>query len=96
MKVLKEFHHWIDMRITGKTARRVGEEDWELPLVEVAIEAAGLWPMWEYLRRRQATIVKYITSQLIFKLCTGTERIPGSIQSLSWWDQDHIREEGSN
>ena len=38
------------------------------------LEAAGLWPMKEYIWRRQATIKEYITNHPIYKLCTGEDR----------------------
>ena len=43
MKVLEGFYYQINRRITGKTDRHVGEDGWEWPLEEEAIEVAGLW-----------------------------------------------------
>ena len=58
-----------------------------------ALEATGLWPMKEYIRRQQATIAEYIANHPMYELCTGEERIMGSSRFLWWWDQDISQEE---
>ena len=50
--------------------------------MEKALEAAGVWPMKEYICSRQATITEYIESRPINELLTGEERMPGSIELL--------------
>ena len=65
--------------------------------MEESLKGAGMWPMKEYIRRRQATIAEYIANRPIYELCTGSERMPGSSRFLRWWDQDINREgEGAN
>ena len=66
------------------------------PPTEEAIEAAGMWPIREYVQRRKETTAEYIVKDLVLELCTRVERIPGHSWSLMWWDQDHRREEGGN
>ena len=56
MKLFKGFHYQISKMILWKTARYVKEEVWEWPPAEEALEAAGLWPIQEYLLRRHPTI----------------------------------------
>ena len=56
MKLFQGFHYQISKMILGKTARYVKEEVWEWPPAEEALEAAGLWPIQEYLLRRHPTI----------------------------------------
>ena len=80
------------MRLMGKTAQIVGEEVWECPLKEEAIEEVGMYPTWEYIRSCQAKIAEYIATRPIFELCNGAERMPGSSQSPRWRDQDHSQE----
>ena len=60
MKFLEWFHHRIDRRIAGKTAWHVGEEGWEWPPAEEALKTEGMWPMQDYVWRRQYTIEYYI------------------------------------
>ena len=62
--------------------RRVREGGWEWSWVAEDLEAAGLWPMKEYIWRRQSTISEYIANQPIYKLCTWEERIPGPTKFL--------------
>ena len=42
LKVLTAFHHQAARRITGIMAKRGAEGEWEYPLVEEAMEAAGI------------------------------------------------------
>ena len=87
-KVLEGFHHRIARRISGKVAQRVGEE-WHYPPIEEALEEAGLWPMREYIRRRQATIADFIATRPIFELCNNAEVLGGASRVMRWWQQDH-------
>ena len=66
VKVLEAFNHRTARRITGKTARNVMEEGWELPPEEEAIEAAGIWSMRECVRRQQAIVSDYLFTRPIF------------------------------
>ena len=45
VKVFEGFHNKIARRIVGNMDQHVGEEGWECPLEEEALEAAGMWPM---------------------------------------------------
>ena len=47
LKVLEGFHHRIARRISGKTAVKVGDNQWEYPPIVEALEEAGLWTMKE-------------------------------------------------
>ena len=47
LKVLKGFHHQVDLRIEEMSDRRVGEKGWGWSLVAEALEAVGLWTMKE-------------------------------------------------
>ena len=55
-----------------------------------AFGAAGLWPMKEYIRRRQDTIEEYIMNHPIHELCTGggadarIEQVPAVVGSGSY------------
>ena len=71
----------------GMTVRRGNGREWEWVLVDVALEATGLWMMREYVRRRQAKIAEYIAGRPMYKQCTGVDRIKVSSRFLIWWDQ---------
>ena len=51
------------------------------------MEAAGIWPIKEYIQRQQATISVKVAYPPIYELCTGAEQIPGSSWMISWRDQ---------
>ena len=63
---------------------------------EKAKEVADLWPMQEYVHRRQSNIAEYIVTRPVFELCNGAERVPEFSQRLRWWDQNHNWGEGGN
>ena len=56
--------------------------------VDMDLEVTGIWPIREYARRRQTTIVEYVAGRPIYKLCTGTEMMEGSSRFLRWWYQE--------
>ena len=43
-----------------------------------ALETSGLCSIKEYIQHRQETVVVQVDCQLIYKLYTGAERIPGT------------------
>ena len=102
LKVLEGFHHRIARRISGKTAIRVGDTQWEYPPIEEALEEAGLWTMREcmLLRRRHASIEDYIghATRPIHELCLAATPPPGGGSSppLRWWQQDHAEEDDND
>ena len=53
MEVLEEFQNRIMRMLTRKTVWCVGENGWEWTQAEDDIVAAGMWKMWECVRRRQ-------------------------------------------
>ena len=56
LKVLEGFHHQEAIWITGKTKTLGAGREWVYPPVVTALEAAGLHPKREYIRKLQATI----------------------------------------
>ena len=92
-KVLEGFHHRIARRISGLVAQRIGDNQWEYPPIADALEAAGLWTMKEYIRRRQATVEQYIATRPIYQLCTTAETQPGTSRFMRWWQQDHSEDQ---
>ena len=68
LKVLEGFHRWEDRRITGMTATRGAVREWEYPPVVAVLEATGLYPIMDYIRRRQATIAVKVACRPIYEL----------------------------
>ena len=60
IKVLEGFCHRAARRIIGMTATRREGREWEYLPVMVAIQAAVLYSIREYIRRRQAIIAKKV------------------------------------
>ena len=66
--------------------------EWEWPPVAEALETAGLWPIKEYIQRRQDTVAAQVACHPIYELFTGVKRIAVTIMFILWWDQDVRRE----
>ena len=92
LKVLEGFHHQLDRWIAGKMACSKVDRYREWPPVEDTLDITGVWPIKEYIKRRQATITAHIACQPIYELCTGVDNITGSDKFMRWWDQDVGRE----
>ena len=59
--------------------------------MDEALEIARLWPIKEYIQRRQGTVAAQVVCRPIYELCTGAERIPGTSMLCSGrimtWDR---------
>ena len=56
------------------------------------MEAAGIHPIGVYINRRKANIEERVAYRPIYELRTEAERMPGTIRSVLWWDQDEVNE----
>ena len=52
LNLLDGFHHRTACWITGMTDRHMKDGEWEYPPVAGTMEAAGIWPIKEYIQRR--------------------------------------------
>ena len=84
IKVLEVFHHWVEIRITGMTARRMTSGEWEWPPVAEGMDTAEIWPIKEFLQRSQNTVATQVACQSIYEMCMGADSIP-VISRFMWW-----------
>ena len=56
LKVLKGLQNWVEIRIMGMMAQSKMIREWECPPVSETMYTDGLYPIKEYIQRRQATI----------------------------------------
>ena len=91
-KVIEGFHNRVAIRIEGVTVRRVTSGEWEWPPVAEVLEISGLWTIKEYIHLRQATVAAQVDCWIIYELCTGAERIPGTNKFMWCWYKDVGRE----
>ena len=75
--------------MAGMTERMGNGREWEWYSADSALEVKWLWPIREYMRRRQATLAGYVAGITIYELSTVAERMEGSSRFLSWWYQEH-------
>ena len=92
IKVLEGFHHREIRRITGMTATCGAGREWEYLLVVVTLEAAGLQPIIDYIRRQYTTIAENLACCPIYELYVEAEWILGTIRMIIWWYQGVVNE----
>ena len=83
---LEAFHHGVARRITGTKASfcRVTSV-WSAPPIEEVLEQASLFPMREYLKRRQTKTIAYVATRPIYHEATTTARRSGSSTRRKFW-----------
>ena len=57
-----------------------------------ALEATGLHPIMEYIRRPQENIAEKVACRPINEVCVEAERRLGKIWMMRWWYQDVANE----
>ena len=92
LQVLEDVHHQVYRPITVITATRGVGREWEYPPVVAALEASGLNPIMDYIRRRQSTIAENFAFRPVYKICVKAGRKPGTSQRVKWWYQDVVNE----
>ena len=92
LKVLEGFQYRAARPIMGMTATCGASGEWEYPPVVEALEAAGLQPIMEYIRMRQATIAENVACGTIYEHCVEAERRLGMGRRMRWWYQDVVNE----
>jgi hypothetical protein len=91
LRRLEAFHRRIVRRLTGRTPYL--QEDtgiWVYPPFGNALEDAVFYMISEYISRRPATLVDYVASTSLLKLCQDTPRPDGLKNRLFWWDQSSV------
>ena len=92
LKILEGFHHRAARQIVGMMAKWVADRTWEYPPVMAALEAAGLYPIHEYISRWKTTIAAYVEFCAIYEFFNEKERRIGTIRMMILWDQDMVQE----
>lgn len=88
LRALEGFHHRVARQLTGLVGRYLPREDkWVYAPTEEVLRKAGLFPMSEYLSRRQRRCADYVASRPIAELCRKSKRKSGSSRFMRWWDQ---------
>ena len=67
-RVLGGFHHRVAHRLKGKQPRQGRDSVWVYPLLEDAMEEAGLQEVKTYFSRLQNTFTQFISTMLIMEL----------------------------
>ena len=68
--------------ISGMTGKRLEDGMWEYPPVVAVLEAAVLYPIQEYIQRRQSTIAAQVSLRLIYEIYNKAKRRPWMIRVI--------------
>ena len=67
--------------------------EWEYPTVVETIEYMGIHPIWEYIRRRKATIADMVDCCPVYmRSAMRGERMTETIWMVQCWEQDAVNE----
>ena len=67
-KLIEGLYHRVVRIFVGMTEWRTIGVDWEWPLVDGALETAGMWPIKGYIQRRQASVASQVSLRPIYEL----------------------------
>ena len=87
---LNSFMHGDARRITGRQPWRGWDGKWFNPSLEGAMKEAVFKDLRTSINTRHNTVVQYIATQPLLKLCEETNYIGGARVAMRWWDQKGI------
>jgi hypothetical protein len=90
MSSLRSFHRRCARFITGKHIWQDIHGNWHQPSSKETLEAAGLWTIEEYIRRRKATVMAYVKDRPIYQRCMASKLIASNVNQLVWWTDNTI------
>ena len=76
LKLLEGLHHQVARPIVGMKKHHTMSGVIEWPSVDDVLETVGLWPINEYIQRRQNKIAEQVACHPIYDMYTGAERMP--------------------
>lgn len=85
MKTLEGFHNRVARQLTGRRPRRRNDGTWFYPPIKEALEAAGMFPMSDYIARRRRYLEAYSQDRPLLNICTNTHRLPGTPTGTKFW-----------
>ena len=84
------FQAQVERWLTRQLQRRTTDKKWRYTSAATAREGLGLLTIEENFRRRQNTVTQYISTQSLLYLCEGSERAPGALGVMWYWEQEGI------
>ena len=96
MRVLRGFHDRVARQLAGGMAHKTRHGNWVHPPVDQALESAGLLPISECVRRRQASTEDHAASRAVWDLCVEVPSLSGGSRATRWWQQKHEAADSSS
>jgi hypothetical protein len=88
MRELNAFHNRCARVIARMPIQQDSEGTWTCPQTIEVLETAGLLPIQEYIRRRRATVLQYISTTSLYMKCKASKALASDPNQLVWWDQE--------
>ena len=65
--------------------QRLGDETWKNDGADRVLQVAETKPLWEYIKRRQATVVEWVSLRPIFEVCAEEMGYEGGGRFCEQW-----------
>lgn len=92
LQALQGLHHRVARRLMAHGLHVTADPHGGplgVPLIEGALEEAGLFPIKEYILQRQWGLAAYVHNRPIYQLCMESTRKSGTpTRWRRWWDQN--------
>ena len=85
LTALESFHHHCARAITRRFIHQNADGTWTHPNTSETLQAASLFPITEYIRRRRETILPYANSRWIYRQCQQSNPLASNANQLVWW-----------
>ena len=88
IRQFRSFHARVVRYLCQRHIRQLPDGTWECPPTAEVLEDAGLESIDEYIRRRRATVRRYIRGQPIYEACVRSRAISTNVNKVLWWHLD--------
>ena len=83
---IRSFHSRVAQYICNRHIRCLEDDTWEYPPTEEVLEAAGLFTIDEYIRRRRASVLRFTWGWPIMALCRNSRAVNSNKTRIVWWN----------
>ena len=85
LRILSSFNARVARHLTSRHIRPLEDGTWFCPPTTEVLEAAGLWTIEEYIKKRRHTIRGYVWTRPIYQECRRSATLSGQSGKVVWW-----------
>ena len=93
LRRIRSFHSRVARFLCNRHIRCNEDGTWEYPHTEEVLESAGLFSIDEYIRRRRASVYKFMSGREILVSCRNSILKDTNVSRLVWWKLPIVSEE---